>query len=120
MNLGWVDVCLGVENAKVSAEFYQQLGFKMVDGNLDENWAVLTYDQFRLGLYGKEHMGDQGFCLNFRGSDIRETLKFAQKNNMSIVKETKVNEDGSGYFHLSDPDGFELFFDSVPGETKPE
>ncbi|MEZ5162720.1 MAG: hypothetical protein R2688_03010 [Fimbriimonadaceae bacterium] len=65
-------------------------------------------------------MGQQRMCINFRGSDIRETMKFAKENNLNFVQESKDNGDGSGSFHLHDPDGFELFFDTVPGETKPE
>lgn len=119
MDLGWLDVCLTVKDVRVSRDFYEKLGFRRVEGTDDEGWAVVVNGESRLGLYEPQH-GDveNGFTLNFRGGNIGELVAAIQAEGLSLEGEPKPREDGSGSANLRDPDGYKIFFDSSPGETK--
>lgn len=70
MNIGWCDVCLNVKSAAASREFYGFLGFRKVEGDDAEGWAVITNDDLRLGLFESRYMDDHPVTLNFRGGDV--------------------------------------------------
>ena len=70
MNLGWLDVCLRIENVARSRQFYEGMGFTRVEGDDAEGWAVVVQGESRIGLFEPQFMGDQQFSLNFRGGDV--------------------------------------------------
>ena len=117
MDLGWLDVCLRVTDVRVSRTFYEELGFRQVEGEDEEGWAVVVNGEARLGLFEPKYMSQQ-VTLNFRGGNIRAISDELTQRGFRFVEEPKVNEDGSGSAILRDPDGHTLFFDTAPGETK--
>ena len=119
MDLGWLDLCLTVEDVVVSREFYESLGFHKVEGKDEEAWAVMVNGDTRIGLYGKEHMGDGDFCLNFRGGHVGKIVQDLEAKGHKFEPEYKVEPDSpTGTAFLKDPDGYVLMFDHEPGETK--
>lgn len=120
MELGWLDICLRTEDIVKSKAFWQDLGFRQVEGKDEEDWAVMVNGEARIGLYGPEHM-DAAYTLNFRGGDVPANVKALQamghrfdENFPIVLKEDKV-----GSALLKDPDGHPVFLDTAPGETKP-
>ncbi len=45
MELGWCDVCLNVKDVTASRDFYAKLGFRVVEGKIEENWQVMTVER---------------------------------------------------------------------------
>ena len=117
MELGWLDVCLRVENVRISRTFYQELGFRRVEGEDEEGWAVVVNGEARLGLFEPKYMSQQ-VTLNFRGGDVGAITSELSRRGFEFVEEPKSSPDGSGSAVLRDPDGHTIFFDTAPGETK--
>lgn len=120
MELGWCDICLRVKSAKTSREFYSLLGFWQVEGKDEEGWAVVTNADLRLGLYEKEHVGEDAFTINFRGGDVMANAKELMEHGVVFEMGPKEGKNGGGSAICRDPDGFSIFLDTFPGETKKE
>jgi len=118
MDLGWCDVCLKVASAKASREFYELLGFRRVEGKDEEGWAVITNDDLRLGLYEQQHAGEDTLTLNFRGGDVQANCEELKAKGLSFEMGPKEGKSGGWSATLRDPDGYNVFFDTAPGETK--
>lgn len=119
MELGWCDLCLNVENVTVSREFYEGIGFRKVEGNDEEGWAVMVNGETRIGLYQQERMGEGDFCINFRGGPVGTIVKDLEAKGYEFEPEYKIQDDGPyGTAFLKDPDGYVLMFDHEKGETK--
>ena len=118
MNLGWCDVCLRVGSVETTSAFYQGLGFRVVEGNLEEGWAVVTNDEIRLGLFEQQFMDDDSMSLNFRGGDIPKIAKQLISTGITFEKEPTQGQSGGWSAKFRDPDGRLIFLDSEPGETK--
>lgn len=107
--LGRLDLCIDVEDIQSSFEFYSKLGMKQVEGNIAENWVVLTHRNLRLGLYQGMF---KGFSMNFRGGDVGEISKYLATKNTNFKQEYTAAEKGGGSATVLDPDGYPLFFDT--------
>jgi catechol 2,3-dioxygenase-like lactoylglutathione lyase family enzyme len=118
MNLGWCDVCLLVASAKRSREFYEKLGFHQVEGDDEQGWAVVANDVVRLGLYERRHMGNEALSLNFRGGDVPAIARSLQEAEIAMESGPTQSRLGGWSANVRDPDGYLLFFDAEPGETK--
>ncbi len=117
MDFGRLDVCLCVANVTTSREFYEKLGFRKVEGDDSEGWAVVVNGTSRVGLYQKPHMTDM-FCLNFRGANIGNLASALGAKGFHLESEPTIRPDGSGSIHLRDPDGHLIFLDTSPSELK--
>jgi lactoylglutathione lyase len=120
MDLGWCDVCLTVSSAGQSRQFYEGLGFRRVEGDDADGWAVVTNGEVRLGLYEKAHMGEDRFSLNFRGGDVQAIAGELQAKGYVFASGPDQTKSGACSARLRDPDDHLLFFDTAPGETKKE
>jgi catechol 2,3-dioxygenase-like lactoylglutathione lyase family enzyme len=120
MNLGWCDVCLAVKNVTRSRAFYEKLGFRRVEGSDSGGWAVMVCESLRLGLFEKQYMGSDTFSLNFRGGDVAANVEEMRQHGLDIESGPTTSESGGCSARLRDPDGYLLFLDTAPGETKKE
>lgn len=118
MDIGWLDVCLRVKDVRASREFYEGLGFHRVEGDEAEGWAVVVSGEARIGLYEPKHMEGDGFCLNFRGGNVRAITDDLKNRSYAFAKELYESSEGGASARLKDPDGHTIFFDTAPGETK--
>jgi len=116
MDLGWCDVCLNCKDVSASRDFYAMLGFRVVEGKIEEGWQVMTNDDLRLGLY---HGHIPEAMLNFRGGDVFAIAEALQAKGLTFEKGPLLERDKSAAAILRDPDGNAIFFNTAPGETKP-
>ncbi len=107
--IGRCDLCFNVRDVKDSYKFYTELGFKMVEGDLKENWAVLSHRGFRIGLYNG-HIDKN--LLNFRGGDPKLINDYVNRNGFNVSIKFKEGEKGGGNLTVLDPDGYAIFFDT--------
>lgn len=119
LELGWCDICLRASNVKASREFYEKLGFRRVEGNDDEGWAVMTNGDQRLGLYAPQHTGEDGITINFRGGDVVSNARELQARGLTLEK-GPIESDAGCSAWLRDPEGYSIFLDTAKGETKKE
>jgi catechol 2,3-dioxygenase-like lactoylglutathione lyase family enzyme len=117
MNLGWCDICLRVASTKASRAFYEKLGFRRVEGDDDQGWAVMTNGDQRLGLYEGQHMAE-AFSVNFRGGDVVANAALLCEKGVAIEKGPIQGPRGGWSAWIKDPDGNTIFLDTEPGETK--
>jgi catechol 2,3-dioxygenase-like lactoylglutathione lyase family enzyme len=117
MDLGWLDVCLCVSDVAASRAFYEKLGFGLVEGDDAEGWAVVANGSARLGLFTRTFMGEDALSLNFRGGNISDIAQRLTDQGLEFNGKPKG---ASGSLRLRDPDGYLVFFDSHPGETRRE
>lgn len=118
MDLGWLDVCLAVQDVRVSRPFYEGLGFHRVEGDDAEGWAIMVGGESRIGLYEPQHMEGDKVCLNFRGGDVPALAAALRDQGYRFAKDVHGSNQGGFSARLLDPDGHSIFLDAAPGETK--
>lgn len=118
MDLGWLDVCLRVRDFEASREFYNKLGFAMVEGEPEKGWGVFVREESRIGLFVEGFMPEDHFSLNFRGGCIPEVLKCLETHGIEPIATPILVDGKAGSVKFRDPDGYLIFVDSAPGETK--
>lgn len=116
MNLGWLDVCLNVEDLAASRAFYEKLGFQVVEGDADQGYWVVANGGARIGLY-KGHITE--VVLNFRGGDVMANAEVLSKMGLEFESGPTAVDGGGGSATLRDPDGNVIFLDTHPDELDP-
>ena len=111
MELGWLDVCLRVANVATSRAFYEGLGFRRVEGDDAEGWAVVVHGAARIGLFEPRYMSEAGLSLNFRGGDVRAIWTALSASGYRFEKDLAGELDGGASATLKDPDGHAIFFE---------
>lgn len=115
--LGWLHYCLNVRDIEKSCEFYEKLGFRQVDGDRSQGWAIMHNAATELALYcGHGIEGETG--INFRGANIDELAARIRALGIPFHTEPRTNGQGSGSFMLEDPAGHRLFMDTAPDELE--
>ena len=106
---GRCDICLKVANLQNSYEFYSALGFKLVEGSIEEEWLVLEVSNLRLVLSkGETH----DLIIKFRGSDIEEIFNLLTAEGFKFSSPFTLEVDGSQGASLSDPEGNLIYFNT--------
>jgi len=116
MNLGWCDVCLDVKDIKEARAFYENLGFKAVEGSQEDNYFIMVNDSARVGLYQGCF---EGFMLNFRGGDVMANAKQLKEKGLLVDSEAEES-DGSVGATVIDPDGNIIYLNTHPSELNEE
>ena len=102
-------VSLSVKDINASFEFYQKLGFKPMDGALEQNWIILTNGNTKIGLF-------QGMfptnTITFNPLDARKVHNdLAEKGIDPVFTAGMENESGPCSFSITDPDGNPILID---------
>lgn len=117
MDLGTFSVSLSVENIEASLEFYNKLGFKVIDGGHtstelpdtdDHKWRILQNGDAKIGLF-------QGAIpknmLTFNPPDVRDVQRKLKDSGLALTVETADFGQGPAHIMLEDPDGNPILMD---------
>lgn len=120
MELGTFSISLNVKNINISKTFYENLGFSIFHGNVDQNWLIMKNKSATIGLFQgmfeKNIMTfNPGWDSNANAlesyTDVRELQKQLKSNGIKIETEADETTSGPASFVLIDPDGNPILID---------
>lgn len=120
MKLGAFSVSLAVKDIHASKAFYEQLGFTVAGGNIDQKWLILRNESTVIGLF--QGMFENNILTFNPGwnqdaqeleqfTDIRQLQEALKANGAVFLSEADENSTGPASFMLTDPDGNTILFD---------
>ncbi len=109
MDLGIFSISLAVKDIKISKDFYEKLGFTMIDGNLDQKWVILKNGASKIGLF-------QGMfpknTLTFNSENARDIHKKVNGEGITVTMSNGTDKnEGPASFMITDPDGNPILVD---------
>ncbi|MBC8171406.1 MAG: VOC family protein [Anaerolineae bacterium] len=108
MDLGVFSLSLAVKDIKASLEFYQKLGFTIMDGNIDQNWLILKNGDTKLGIF--QGMFEENL-LAFHPTDVRSIQKVLKGHGIALTLEADETTTGLAHITMVDPDGNPIMID---------
>lgn len=120
MELGAFSISLAVKDIKASKEFYERLGFKIIDGDLAENWLIMKNGDHAIGLFQgmfKRNMLTFNPGWNQDANplesfvDIREIQRQLKASGVEFIDEADEGTTGPASFIVMDPDGNPILVD---------
>ncbi|MBC6999363.1 VOC family protein [Cytophaga sp. FL35] len=120
MELGNFSVSLNVKDINASKAFYENLGFTVFGGHLEQNWLILKNGKATVGLF--QGMFEKNILTFNPGwdenaqslesfTDVRDLQKELKRKNVAINTEVDPNTTGPGSMVLIDPDGNPILID---------
>lgn len=116
MDSGQFSVSLAVKDIAVSREFYEKIGFEVIDGEQKDNWLILRCGDTVIGLFQDMFPNN---TLTFNPRDVRAIEKKLKAEGIEPVQGTEGDE-GPTSMVLTDPDGNPILFDQHPADYKPK
>ncbi|QCK15395.1 VOC family protein [Mangrovivirga cuniculi] len=120
MQLGQFSLSLKVKDIMESINFYQQLGFKVVDGGHtnqgfpDNNltkWRIMRNDNLQIGLF--QGMFEKNILM-FNANDLDKIKEGMDNTGLKIIKATEDNKSKRlTSIVIVDPDGNKIMFDQT-------
>ncbi|WP_346882233.1 VOC family protein [uncultured Algibacter sp.] len=120
MNLGAFSISLNVKDINVSKEFYKNLGFEQLGGDLAKNYLIMKNENSVIGLFQGMFEGNiltfnPGWDENGKDTDtfvdIRKIQQELKSNGINIGTEIEKNTSGPASFMATDPDGNVILID---------
>lgn len=120
MELGAFSVSLAVKDIKASRDFYEKFGFKIVGGDISQNWLILRNGDTTIGLFqgmfeNNSLTFNPGWDKNAEQletfTDIREIQHQLKAQGIKFVTEADENTSGPASFIVTDPDGNPILVD---------
>ena len=117
MDLGQFALSLPVKDMQTSLDFYQKLGFEVIDGgHMHEgfkdtdttSWRILKMGSTVIGLF--QGMFDAQI-MTFNPKDVRAIQKDLKSKGITLIKEADESTSGPEHIILSDPDGNQIMMD---------
>lgn len=122
MDLGKFTLSLTVKDIGLSKTFYENLGFKAIDGsykNKDfqmqdgQDWLILQNGDTVIGLF----QGMFGHnLLTFHPTDVRQLQRDLKDMGVGFDVEADESTEGPASAILNDPDGNVILLDQPPAE----
>ena len=120
MDLGAFSISLAVKDITKSRDFYEKLDFKVIGGDIAENWLILQNGTSTIGLFqGMFDTNTLTFNPGWSASgnhpsefdDVRDIQGTLKERGIEIAQE--ADETGTGVAHLFflDPDGNPILID---------
>lgn len=119
MELGRFSVSLAVKDMEKSLQFYENLGFRVVEGghindafpDTDQTkWRILSYETTNIGLF--QGMFEENI-LTFNPSDVRSIQRVLKEAGVPLTHEANEKSKGPAFITLEDPDGNQILFDQL-------
>ena len=120
MELGTFSISLAVKNIKVSKVFYEKFGFKVIGGDISQNWLILRNGNHTIGLF--QDMFEKNM-LTFNPGwdknagqldtfiDIRDIQSQLKEQGVEFLSEADEDTTGPASFMALDPDGNPILVD---------
>ena len=120
MKLGAFSVSLNVKDINKSKSFYENLGFQVFGGEINQNWLIMKNENCIIGLF--QGMLEKNILTFNPGwnenaenlesfTDIRELQKQLKVKGMNILTEADESGEGPAHFTIEDPDGNQILVD---------
>ncbi|MBL1213416.1 MAG: VOC family protein [Ignavibacteriae bacterium] len=120
MKLGAFSVSLSVKDIKASKQFYENLGFKVFAGDINQNYLIMKNEDSLIGLF--QGMFEKNILTFNPGwdsnanklekfDDVREIQQHLQNKNINLESETDINTSGPASITVIDPDGNTILID---------
>ncbi|MCC5801559.1 VOC family protein [Rossellomorea vietnamensis] len=120
MKLGAFSVSLSVKDIHLSKSFYENLGFEVMGGNIDQNWLIMKNESCIIGLF--QGMFDKNILTFNPGwdqnaenlesfTDVRDLQKNLKAKGISMLSEADETSEGPASFTIEDPDGNTILVD---------
>lgn len=120
MKLGAFSVSLSVKDLNKSKSFYQNLGFDVLAGSIENNYLIMKNENSLIGLFQGMFEGNiltfnPGWDEDAKEIDNFDDVRIIQQNlkSQGIKLESEVDESTSGpaSFMIKDPDGNVILID---------
>lgn len=120
MKLGAFSISLNVKDIHKSKEFYENLGFKILGGDISKNYLVMKNENAIIGLF--QGMFDKNILTFNPGwdenaenlesfTDVRELQKLLKENGINLQTEADESSEGPAFITIEDPDGNPILID---------
>jgi catechol 2,3-dioxygenase-like lactoylglutathione lyase family enzyme len=120
MKLGAFSVSLNVRDIKVSQQFYENLGFKVLAGDIGKNYLIMKNENSLIGLFQGMFEGNiltfnPGWDENGNNiekfDDVREIQRQLKGKGIKLTTEADEKTIGPAGFMMTDPDGNIILID---------
>jgi len=120
MDLGAFSISLAVKDIETSRTFYEKFGFKVVGGDISQNWLILRNSSHTIGLF--QGMFEKN-TLTFNPGwdeyaaqihpfpDVRDLQRQLKSQGVELVEEADESTTGPASFIALDPDGNPILVD---------
>ena len=120
MKLGALSLSLSVRDIHASRQFYENLGFSVFGGNIDQKWLIMKNGNALIGLF--QGMFEKNIITFNPGwnedanniadfDDVRVIQKRVKERGLKPDTEADESTNGPASFMLTDPDGNTILFD---------
>jgi catechol 2,3-dioxygenase-like lactoylglutathione lyase family enzyme len=120
MELGAFSVSLNVKDLQASKQFYEQLGFTALGGDVAQGWLILKNGGTVVGLF--QGMFEKNMLTFNPGwdssaqklasfTDVREIQKRLKAQGVAFTTEADESTTGPAHFVVTDPDGNPILVD---------
>jgi catechol 2,3-dioxygenase-like lactoylglutathione lyase family enzyme len=120
MKLGAQSISLNVKDLKTSKVFYENMGFTVLGGDIDQNYLIMKNGNALIGLFQGMFEGniitfnpgwDESGQNTDPFDDVREIQAQLESNGISLDMKADENTQGPASIMLKDPDGNVILID---------
>ncbi|WP_426430908.1 VOC family protein [Winogradskyella sp. HB-48] len=120
MKLGAFSISLAVKDLKASKAFYEDLGFSVFAGSLEQNYLIMKNESTLIGLF---HGMFKNNILTFNPGwdqdantlrdfdDVRVIQEHLKSKDVTFASEIEASDSGPASFVILDPDGNAILVD---------
>lgn len=120
MKLGAFSVSLSVKDLGVSRQFYENLGFHVFAGGMEQKYLIMKNGNALIGLFQAMFEGNiltfnPGWDENAQNlesfDDVRVIQQHLKSKNITLATEADENTSGPASMMFTDPDGNVVLID---------
>jgi len=120
MELGAFSISLAVKDIEASKAFYGKFGFKVVGGDVSQNWLILRNSDHTIGLFqgmfeNNTLTFNPGWDKNAAQvesyTDVRDLQRQLKAQGVELLTEADEATTGPASFVAIDPDGNSILVD---------
>lgn len=120
MKLGAFSNSLNVKDLKTSNEFYENLGFEVFAGKMEQNYLIMKNENSLIGLFQGMFEGNimtfnPGWDENAQNiesfDDVRDIQRHLKAKDVKITAEADESTTGPSRMMITDPDGNVILID---------